>query len=147
REVDVSTPTVPFAAVNMAGGQGQVKRLAHVCIMAEDLGRTEEFWVGALGLEVAFRFTRGGTVIGFYLAAGERTFIEVFQQVAIPTPHFRPIDHLCLEVGSLDAAICRLRAHDVVVSDKKLGIDKTWQAWTADPNGVKVELFEYTEHS
>ena len=23
----------------------------------------------------------------------------------------------------------------------------TWQAWTEDPNGVKVELFEYTPGS
>ena len=35
----------------------------------------------------------------------------------------------------------------MAVTDKKLGIDQTWQAWTEDPNGVKVELFEYTPGS
>lgn len=126
---------------------GPVKRLAHACIFAADLGATQRFWTEVLGLHVAFRFTRGGDVIGFYLDAGERTFIEVFRRDAVAPTDLRQIDHLCLEVGSLDEAVERLRSSGVAVTDKKLGIDDTWQAWTEDPNGVKVELFEYTEHS
>lgn len=44
-------------------------------------------------------------------------------------------------------SLSSVRGHGVTISDKKLGIDSTWQAWTADPNGVKLELFEYTERS
>lgn len=49
-----------------------VKRLAHACIFTTDLEATQRFWTEALGLRVAFRFTRGGEVIGFYLDIGDR---------------------------------------------------------------------------
>ena len=39
------------------------------------------------------------------------------------------------------------RAQGVTITDKSFGCDDTWQAWTADPDGVKIELFEYTDKS
>ena len=30
---------------------------------------------------------------------------------------------------------------------KKRGVDGTWQCWLTDPDGTKIELFEYTEDS
>ena len=57
------------------------------------------------------------------------------------------INHICLEVNSLDEAVAAIRTKGVSITDKKLGVDDTWQAWTADPNGVKIELFEYTPRS
>ncbi len=124
-----------------------IKQLAHVCIFARDLAATEAFWSGALGLPVAFRFTRNGGPYGFYLTAGGRTNIEVFQKSETSFEERNQINHVCLEVHSLDAAIAALRDKGISITDKKLGVDETWQAWTADPNGVKIELFEYTEQS
>ena len=46
-----------------------IKRLAHVCIGAADLERTEQFYVDLLGMEIVFEFLRGGERIGFYLRA------------------------------------------------------------------------------
>lgn len=43
--------------------------------------------------------------------------------------------------------MAQIRAAGVAITDKKLGVDETWQAWTADPNGVKIERFEYTPKS
>ncbi|MNT98681.1 hypothetical protein D3C72_2413220 [compost metagenome] len=40
-----------------------------------------------------------------------------------------------------------MRGKGVEITDKKLGADGTWQAWTKDPNGVKLEIFQYTENS
>jgi len=124
-----------------------VKQVAHVCIFAHDLDVTESFWTGVLGLPVAFRFTRNGAPYGFYLDAGGRTNVEVFLK---PETHFseaNQINHIALEVHSLDEAIGKIRQQGVEVTDKSLGVDDTWQAWTADPNGVKIELFEYTAKS
>ena len=124
-----------------------IRQLAHVCIFARDLGATEAFWSGVLGLPVTFRFTRNGAPYGFYLTAGGETNIEVFLKTESNFAETNQINHICLEVHSLDDAIAAIRARGVKITDKKLGVDDTWQAWTADPNGVKIELFEYTAKS
>lgn len=124
-----------------------IKQVAHVCIFAHDLEATEAFWSGVLGMPVAFRFTRNEAPYGFYLTAGGRTNIEVFQKSETQFSDANQINHICLEVNSLDEAVTAIRAKGIAVTDKKLGVDDTWQAWTADPNGVKIELFEYTDKS
>lgn len=123
----------------------RVRQLAHVCLLARDLAASEAFYRDALGLPVKFRFDRDGRRIGFYLDAGGRTNIEVFERdEAGPAGR---IDHLCLEVEDITAAVAHLRTSGVSVTDPKLGVDATWQAWTADPDGVRIELFEYTATS
>jgi glyoxylase I family protein len=124
-----------------------VKQVAHVCIFAHDLKATEAFWTDVMGMPVAFRFTRKNEPYGFYLDAGGRTNIEVFQKSESSFSDANQINHICLEVENLDAAVTQIRAAGVSITDKKLGVDETWQAWTADPNGVKIELFEYTPKS
>lgn len=124
-----------------------IKQVAHVCIFAHDLKATEDFWSGVLGMPVAFRFTRNGAPYGFYLTAGGKTNIEVFHKTEPAFAESNQINHICLEVNSLDEAVAAIRAKGVQVTDKKLGVDDTWQAWTADPNGVRIELFEYTDKS
>ena len=124
-----------------------IKQVAHVCIFAHDLAASEAFWTGVMGMPIAFRFTRKGAPYGFYLDAGGRTNIEVFQKSESAFSDANQINHICLEVNSLDAAVAQIRAAGVTITDKKLAVDDTWQAWTADPNGVKIELFEYTDKS
>lgn len=124
-----------------------IRQVAHVCIFAHDLAATEAFWTGVLGMKVVFRFMREGKPHGFYLDAGGRTNIEVFEKADSAYSERNQINHVCLEVYSLDEAVAAIRARGGEVTDKKLGVDQTWQAWTADPNGVKIELFEYTETS
>jgi hypothetical protein len=34
-----------------------------------------------------------------------------------------------------------VRTKGIEITDKRLACDDTWQAWTADPSGVKIELF------
>lgn len=47
----------------------------------------------------------------------------------------------------MDEAIKQIRAKGVEVTDKKYGVDDTWQAWTKGPSGERIELFEYTAKS
>lgn len=125
----------------------KVRQLAHVCIFANDLTETRDFYRDVLGLPVAFNFTRNGTWHGFYLDAGGRSNIEVFLK---PEASYSPenrINHLCLEVEDIDAAVAHIRAQGVVATDKKFGVDDTWQSWLTDPNGTRIELFQYTDRS
>ncbi|WIJ23593.1 VOC family protein [Devosia sp. RR2S18] len=57
------------------------------------------------------------------------------------------INHICLETEDIDGFIEAVRSKGAEITDKKLGVDGTWQAWMADPNGVKLEIFQYTEDS
>jgi lactoylglutathione lyase/glyoxylase I family protein len=124
----------------------KVRQVAHVCVFADDLEATRAFYADVLGMEVVFSFLRDGEPFGLYLAAGGRSHIEVFRRADAEADLGR-IDHLCLEVEGIDAAIAHVRARGVEVTDKKLGCDDTWQAWVSDPNGVRIELFEYTPQS
>ncbi len=124
-----------------------IKRLAHVCIGAADLERTQQFYVDLLGMEIAFEFRRGGQRIGFYLQAGGTSFIEVFAERESPIDDRPRLKHFCLEVEDIDALIAKLTAQGVDVSGKKLGADNAWQAWITDPNGLRIELMQYTKDS
>jgi lactoylglutathione lyase/glyoxylase I family protein len=123
------------------------KQLAHVCIYASDLERTRRFYADVLGMPVVFRFLRAGEVIGYYLGGGGRSHIEVFRKPEAEYGELNRINHLCLEVQNIDAAIAHIRARGAEVTDKKLGCDRTFQAWVRDPDGVRIELFEYTGDS
>jgi glyoxylase I family protein len=124
-----------------------VRQLAHVCIFARDLAETRDFYRDVLGLKVAFNFTRDEAWYGFYLDVGGRTNIEVFLKPEAAHAATDAINHLCLEVASIEDAVAHARGRGVAATDAKRGVDGTWQAWLTDPNGVRIELFEYTAQS
>lgn len=125
----------------------KIKQLAHVCIFANDVEETKKFYKDVLGLDPVFHFLRDGRKFGFYLNAGGRTHIEVFEKAEAEFTDKNQINHMCLEVEDMDAAVAHIAAQGVDVTEKKNGCDDTWQAWIKDPNGVKIELFEYTDES
>lgn len=124
-----------------------ITQVAHACIFAHDLAATESFYRDVLDLPKMFDFKRGDEWIGFYLDLGGRTFVEVFRKQDTSFDESNQINHICLETEDLDGLIAHIRSRSVEITDKKLGVDGTWQAWTKDPNGVKLEIFQYTENS
>ena len=97
-------------------------------------------------MKKGFEFLKDGKLFGFYLETGENTYIEVFQSGEFDCN--RPlIHHLCLEVDDLDAVIADVRSKGGEITDKKMGGDKSWQAWMRDPAGVNIELMQYTAES
>jgi len=125
-----------------------VKQIAHACMLTKDLAAAEHFYTEVLGLKKAFDFTKKGRKFGFYIEAGARTWIEVFHHDDAPFPNMGAINHFCFEVTSLDVAIKHIRSKGVEITDKKYGVDDTWQAWIYNgPCGERIELFEYTPKS
>jgi catechol 2,3-dioxygenase-like lactoylglutathione lyase family enzyme len=124
-----------------------IKRIAHLCLVSNDLAATERFYTEALGLKKAFYFLRNGVVIGFYLAVGDDNFIEVFHTDHVPNGESSAIQHFCLEVDSIDEISARVKSAGYEITSKQFGCDRSWQAWLTDPNGVKIELHEYTPES
>ena len=123
------------------------KRLAHVCIGATNLEESERFYVNLLSMEKAFDFIRTGQRFGFYVKAGETTFIEVFAETGEPKAERPLLKLFCLEVEDLESVIAALQRKGVEVSGKKLGADQSWQAWITDPSGVRIELMQYSDTS
>ncbi|MFW6061600.1 MAG: VOC family protein [Planctomycetota bacterium] len=125
-----------------------IKGLAHLCFNVENLQRSEEFYVGKLGLNRAFDFTReSGEKFGCYIRAGGRQFIELFERPLGEKSDGQSYQHLCLEVDDLESTVEQLRGRGVDVSDPKLGRDHSWQAWITDPDGNRIELHQYTPES
>ncbi|OHV86382.1 VOC family protein [Mesorhizobium sp. ORS 3428] len=125
----------------------EVKQLAHVCIFAHDLEATRRFYRDVLGIDTRFNFLRDGKIFGFYLDCGGRSHVEVFEKSESSYSDRNQINHFCLEVEDIDTAIAHIRSKGIEVTPKKLACDDTFQAWITDPNGVRIELFEYTGKS
>ena len=124
-----------------------ITQVAHTCIFAHDLAATEAFYRDVFGIAKAFDFKRGEDWIGFYLDLGQRSFIEVFRKPESSFDEKNQINHICLETEDLDGLLAHVRSQGIKITGKKLGVDGTWQAWTKDPNGVKLEIFQYTADS
>lgn len=121
--------------------------LAHVCIGAVDLDATERFYCSGLGFKKAFEFIRKGRRIGFYLQVAGRNYVEVFEMDKGSVPDKSLIRHMCFETGDIDQVMATLKGQGYTVTDKKRGADQSWQCWTADPTGVKIEFHQYTPQS
>ena len=121
-----------------------IKQLAHICIHTKSLEKTKHFYSEILGMALGFDFQRQDELFGFYLKCGANTFVEVFKG---DPGEVGNINHLALEVHSIDDVIAKLKENDIEVTDKKLGADHSYQAWATDPNGVRIEFHEYTEQS
>lgn len=124
-----------------------IKGLAHVCLSTIDLEATERFYCGALGLKKAFDFIREGQVVGHYFELPRQGFIEVFKRDGVEASASHPIAHFCLEVDDIDTVGAQLTSLGYEVTPKKLGADSSWQIWTKDPSGVRIEFHQYTDRS
>jgi len=122
-----------------------IKRLAHACMISQNLEETERFYCQVLGLKKKFDFFRNGHRYGMYVEVGEGSFLEFFYDFE-GKPQGR-IQHVSLEVENLDSILERLSTFQVEYSEKKLGADESWQAWLRDPDGIRIELQQYTSNS
>jgi len=125
-----------------------IRGLAHVCFTVRDLDASEAFYRDQIGMSHAFDFINDqGVRHGVYLHAGERTFVELFVGEPARPGGETSYRHFCLEVDDFDATVAELRGRGVELSDPTLGSDDSWQCWTADPDGNRIELHGYTPDS
>ena len=122
-----------------------VVRLAHVCIETDDLDATEKFY-GYLGVDRRFEFrNHQDELVGMYMYFGEDTFIEVIK-VSEPRPE-GTVRHFAIEVADVDATREVLVKNGVEVTGRETGGDHTLMITCHDPNGIFIELQQYTDKS
>jgi len=121
---------------------------AHTCFTVSNLDQAIAFYVDRLGLSPAFEFRRDdGARYGVYLKIGPRAFIELFQGDLAEKAERQSYAHLCLECDDVLDTVEMLRSRGVEVSEARLGMDRSWQAWVTDPFGNRIELHSYTPES
>jgi catechol 2,3-dioxygenase-like lactoylglutathione lyase family enzyme len=123
-----------------------LKAFAHICALAQDLKKTEQFYCDGLGMEKVFEFEKNGKPSGFYLKIAGRNFIEFFLDDR-PKGNDSPLRHLCFETEDIKALRQDLTAKGIPCGEISLGGDASWQFWIKDPNGIDIEFHEYTKDS
>lgn len=135
-----------------------IRKLAHLCLVTEQMETLVRFYTEQLGLSVQFLFRHDdGGVFGYYLGAGDTTFIEIFDNAGRakqwgggkPQPMAKGnyMQHMCFEVTGLRDLKTLLESRGMKITDIRTGMDQSMQAWTNDPDGNAIELIEYTHAS
>ncbi len=120
--------------------------IGHIAIRVKDIDRTLDFYRDKLGFEEMFRLDRDGKLWLMYLRVTDSQYIELFPEAVgdrAPGREANGLNHLCLEVDSLDGALEELtRAGVTITREKQMGADGNLQAWIEDPDGNRIELMQ-----
>lgn len=121
--------------------------IAHVCIFTKDLESTRKFYCDGLGMKKVFDFTYKGSLYGYYLEMSKENYIEVFISRDFEPEITGPLRHLCLETDDIEGAKAKMTDAGIATTDITKGCDNTLQFWFKDPNGIDIELHQYTPES
>ena len=111
----------------------------HFTIVAEDERTTLDFYVGLLGLQVGPRPDLGFPGAWLY-AGGPQAVLHMYFGRPMPSTRTGVIDHMAFSATGLKAMKARFDAAGVKYDLRQQAGAGTWQLFTFDPNGAKVEL-------
>ena len=111
----------------------------HFTIVAEDERKTLDFYVGLLGLSVGPRPDLGFPGAWLY-AGGEQAVLHMYFERPMPAVRTGVIDHLAFSATGLKDVKARFDAAGIAYDLRRQAGGGTWQLFSTDPNGAKVEL-------
>ena len=111
----------------------------HFTIVAEDERTTLDFYVGLLGLQVGLRPDLGFPGAWLY-AGGPQAVLHMYFGRPMPSTRSGVIDHMAFSATGLKAVKARFDAAGIKYELRQQAGVGTWQLFTFDPNGAKVEL-------
>lgn len=119
-----------------------VQSADHFTILAEDLDRTLDFYVGMLGFRQGPR--PGFSFPGAWLYVGDRAVLHIVAGRKMPEPRRGVLDHMAFTATDLKETLRTLKEAQVDYELRRLpeggpnaGV---WQLFFDDPNGARVEL-------
>jgi catechol 2,3-dioxygenase-like lactoylglutathione lyase family enzyme len=116
-----------------------ILRMDHFTIVSDQLQATRNFYVEVLGLIEGPR--PPFPVPGFWLYAGEQPVLHVVGVLKMPEPRRGVLDHMAFHARDLQTMCTHLTQHGVSFRIiRSPGVERTWQLFMQDPNGVEVEL-------
>ena len=111
----------------------------HFTVIAEDERKTLDFYVGLLGLTVGHRPDLGFPGAWLY-AGGPQAVLHMYFDRPVPAQRAGVIDHMAFTAQDLRAVKARFDASGTKYDLRQQPGAGTWQLFTFDPNGAKVEL-------
>jgi len=115
-----------------------IEGMNHFTVIAEDERETLAYYVDLLGLQPGPRPDLGFP--GAWLYADGRAILHVYFDRPVPTQRAGVIDHMAFTARDLKAVKARFDAAGVKYDLRKQVGAGTWQLFSYDPNGAKVEL-------
>ena len=139
-----------FIGGALATGFAQAPRMApadnvnyvnHVAIAVENFDEEFAFYTQKMGFREAFTVKdAAGKPTLAYVQASRNTFVELQQANATRKPG---LNHYGLHIDNLKTTVARLKEHGVMVDDIRVRPDDASVANATDPNGIRIEMFEF----
>jgi lactoylglutathione lyase len=124
-------------------------KLGHLAITVKDMEKALDFYCRVLGLKKAFEFAnpKDGSPWIVYLYLGEGEYIELFYDGTVDNawrPELRGFNHIAILVDDCVKKCEEIKAagYPIDREPNKSDVDKNWQAWLTDPDGIRVELMQ-----
>ncbi len=111
----------------------------HFTIIAEDERKTLDFYVDLIGMKVGHRPDLGFPGAWLY-GDGPQALLHMYFGRPVPQPPAGVIDHMAFSATDLKAVKARFDAAGVKYDLRRQPGAGTWQLFSHDPNGAKVEL-------
>lgn len=116
-----------------------IEGMNHFTITAEDRERTLDYYVGLLGLREGHRPDLGFPGAWLY-ASGPQAVLHVYWDRPMPATRTGVIDHMAFTARDLKAVKARFDERGVKYDLRRQAGAGTWQLFSFDPNGARVEL-------
>jgi catechol 2,3-dioxygenase-like lactoylglutathione lyase family enzyme len=111
----------------------------HFTVTAADRDQTLAFYCGLLGLQEGHRPDLGFPGTWLY-AGGPQAVLHLYWDRPMPTQRTGVIDHLAFTASGLKEVTARFDAAGIKYDLRRQAGAGTWQLFSHDPNGAKVEL-------
>ena len=115
-----------------------IEGMNHFTITAENRAQTLDYYVGLLGLSEGQRPELGFP--GTWLYAGKQAVLHIYWDRPMPKLRTGVIDHLAFSARGLRETVARFDARGQKYELRQQVGAGTWQLFSTDPNGAKVEL-------
>lgn len=112
----------------------------HFTVTAEDRAATLGFYCGLLGLKEGHRPDLGFPGAWLYADGNPQAVLHIYWDRPMPSGRTGVIDHMAFTASDLKAVKARFDAAGLKYDLRQQAGAGTWQLFSYDPNGAKVEL-------
>ncbi len=117
-----------------------ISAMNHFTITAEDREKTLDYYCGLLGLVEGHRPELGFPGAWLYAPGSDQAILHIYWDRPMPSLRTGVIDHLAFSASGLKAVKSRFDARGLAYDLRQQAASRTWQLFSHDPNGAKVEL-------
>ena len=117
-----------------------IHAMNHFTITAESREATLAFYCGVLGLREGYRPDLGFPGAWLYADGNPQAVLHVYWDRPMPSGRTGVIDHMAFTASDLKAVKARFDAAAIKYDLRQQSGAGTWQLFSVDPNGAKVEL-------